>query len=317
MKNYLHKLLAPAPAITRKIVFTRPSLADGKDYAEGDEGTFGEATAARLIASDAGYDPNAEDAASQRTKHLNQLLPPPISPEAIPEAWKALPAPFAAWWKLNAEYEALAARRDAIWEPLLSRMRSYVLQGDFRSIASQPKELKRRIMANLSGGFHIGEIPEEHAREIRYLKDAYQRAEQACRDWQEQNGTALMHQKILCGDHLQAQHGNLCKSIRELHAIALETFAHRVGALGLTDWKIRELFSGSSLAQEIAEFQEPTLQDLRLAYYDSTSGARHYIDQSVPAMAGTIRGFEKFSDRVTAATKKTKAELEKTRKAAA
>jgi len=313
----LLRLLNPTAEPTCKIIFTRSCTANGNTYQVGDEASFNAHTAADLISSGAGYDPSASNAAEIRAKHLESLLPPPVIPAELPEDWETLPAIFTDWHNLNASFQALATRQEQIWDILLPRMRRYTLDPDTRSIENQPWNTRNLALQGLAGGFNIGTIPDAHHREVSHLTDSYHRAEKACDDWKQSNSDELFRLRILCGDTVQKLHGDLCESIPALHQTGLDIFSLRIKALGLSDRKTSELYSGSADALKFSSFDQPSLMNLRLAYYEKGVGARCFIDSTVPTIVCVLRGFEQLLAKVNTATKEAKSELARASKAAA
>ena len=312
--NPLRKLLNPTAAPTRTIIFTRSCSAGGKGWQPGDKGSFSERVAADLIGSGASYDPTAADTAEITAKQLDELLPAPVAPEALPESWESLPAPFAEYHKLNAAYRALRKREDSIWNVLLPRIQGYMVDADVRSIEILPGHTRRTVLGAFAGRVQVGTPDERETSEQNFLKDAYTRSEKACTDWKEANGDEAFRTRILCGDTVQDVHEKLCTSIRELHETGLEIFGRRIAGLGLSGRKVTELYSGSADAEKYSCFDIPSVPGRKLAYYEEGVGGRSYLDHPMTTLVSYYRKFTGSLDEVTATLKKAKAELAKATK---
>ena len=315
--NPLRKLLNPTAAPTRTIIFTRSCSAGGKGWQPGDKGSFSERVAADLIGSGAGYDPTAADTAEITAKQLDELLPAPVAPEALPESWESLPAPFAEYHKLNAAYRALRKREDSIWNVLLPRIQGYMVDADVRSIEILPGHTRRTVLGAFAGRVQVGTPDERETSEQNFLKDAYTRALKACTDWKDANGDEAFRTRILCGDTVQDVHEKLCTSIRELHETGLEIFTLRIAMLGLSGRKVTELYSGSADAEKYSCFNSPSIPHMRLAYYEEGVGGRSYCDHPVTTLVSYYRKFSGSLEEVTATLAQAKKELAKATKISA
>ena len=312
--NVLQQLLNPKAAPTREIIFTRNSSAGGRGWKKGDKATLSEKVAGELIAAEAAYDPTAIPTAQAKAKQLDELLPPPVTPEELPENYKDLPAPFTAYHLLNAAYQALGKRRDAIWDILLPRIQGYMVDADVRSIEILPSNTRRTVLGAYAGRVQVGTPDERETSEQNFLKDAYTRSEKACTDWKEANGDEAFRTRILCGDTVQDVHEKLCTSIRELHETGLEIFGRRIAGLGLSGRKVTELYSGSADAEKYSCFDIPSVPGRKLAYYEEGVGGRSYLDHPMTTLVSYYRKFTGSLDEVTATLKKAKAELAKATK---
>ena len=315
--NPLQKLLNPKAAPTREIIFTRNCAASGKSWKRGDKATLSEKVAGELIACEAAYDPTAIPTAQAKAKQLDELLPPPVTPEELPESYKDLPAPFTAYHKLNAAFQALGKRQDAIWDVLLPRIKGYVIDADVRSMVALPRITRDVVLGAYAGRVHVGAPDERETREEHFLKDSYHRAEKACKDWEEANNDEAFRTRILCGDTVKEVHEKLCVAIGGLHKTGLEIFSLRISGLGLSGQKVTELYSGSADAEKYSCFDMPSLNNMKLAYYEENVGGRSYCDLPVNALVSRYNSFSKNLDEVSATLKQAEAELSKTQKSAA
>ena len=315
--NPLQKLLNPKAAPTREIIFTRNCAASGKSWKKGDKATLSEKVAGELIAAEAAYDPTAIPTAQAKAKQLDELLPPPVTAEELPEAWESLPAPFTTYHRLNAAYQALGKRQDAIWDILLPRIQGYMVDADVRSIEILPGHTRRTVLGAFAGRVQVGTPDERETSEQNFLKDAYTRALKACTDWKDANGDEAFRTRILCGDTVQDVHEKLCTSIRELHETGLEIFTLRIAMLGLSGRKVTELYSGSADAEKYSCFNSPSIPHMRLAYYEEGVGGRSYCDHPVTTLVSYYRKFSGSLEEVTATLAQAKKELAKATKISA
>lgn len=306
----LKNLFRPAPTpIT--LIFERSCFVGGEHYEVGESASFDPKTAREIIGSGAAADPEADAAAVAKTASLAALLPPPVEPEPIPENFAELPSCFADWWKLNAARNALQSRRDAIEERL---MQWYVKRSpEFsRALNSLPPHESARLFRTFN--FEINnELPAELEKQ-RYLKDAMARADRNLADWNADNLTALLKSQLECSTFTQVEHGQLCRSIKELHAKGMELFSIRLSALGLHQSQVERLYTGSTDYQKYGTIAVPTLQDLKLAWSEPGQDPVCYIAQSPRTLASVIAGYSATIDKVNELTRQADKELAATRK---
>lgn len=313
--NIKHLLFPTAPK-TVEVVVTRNTFAAGRELLAGQTVELPERQASELINAGAAANPAAEDAAAQQLANLNALLPPPVEPRPMPDAWAGLPKCFGDWWQLNQSAHCLIERRGQIWEKLLVMLQSYQ-SPDLRSIAWLPDPAMRRELVEVTAKIFADRAQTDlHTAEERHLRDAYKRAEQAVDDWRESNREAVQIALFHCSQHLQQHHGKLCREIRELHALGLEIFSARIAALGLAASKVQQLYSGSADYQKYNGITIPQLSDLKLAYSDE-NGPLFFVNVPPPTMACLIQGYSKTAAEVERLTAEAKKELARTRKATA
>ena len=192
-----------------------------------------------------------------------------------------------------------------------------MVDADVRSIEILPSNTRRTVLGAFAGRVHVGTPSENDTRDQNFLKDAYTRAETACKDWEEANNDEAFRVRILCGDTVQEVHGKLCVAIGELHKTGFEIFSLRVSELGLSGQKVTELYSGSADAEKYSCFDMPGLTGMKLAYYEENVGGRSYCDLPVNALVSYYRKFSGSLDEVSATLKKAKSELAKATKVSA
>lgn len=310
--NILQKILNPKPETRVELVMLRPCFVAGVSYETGDIAVFSERVARELVAQGSASNREADARALERQKELEALLPPPVEKREMPESWQSLPESFAAWWELNESRRALTERRDFIESSLLKKSMRYVADPNLRALENAITDpiQRQQALAAVGVAMHVGEIPQQHIADCRFLRDALERATRACDDWNTEHGEQITVAAFKCSEFAQAEHGTLCRDIRELHAIGREIFASRISALGLSGAKVAELFNGSADAVRFAAIQEPSLQDLKLAFYDD-SGPTYYIARGVDVMASLTFAWRETAAEVTRLTKLAKGELKK------
>lgn len=315
--NLLKKLVNPKSAKKLAVELSRNCFINGVSHAAGEILELSEREAREIVASGGGVDLSADEAATLESARLNSLLPPPVEPQPLPESWKSFPASFHELWQLEQAAEALVARRGLIWERLLVTMKQHPALGEslanfgasYKLADSATRSKLRDAVANV----YVGRPSESHLRAVKFLKDAYERAEQAVRDWNFSNGERWQVAKYHASQHLLERHGATCKGIRELHALGREIFAERIKALGLSESKISELFRGSSDAVRFASIEPPTLDDLRLAFADE-SGPSYYVEKSPANMVQLLQTWAATEAEVVRLTVEAKKELVRVRK---
>ena len=301
-----------------KLKFTRPAHVGGVCHEAGSVGTFSESEAAQLLAAGCCFDPTAADTAEARMQRLNAMLPPPFEPQPLPESWRKLPKCFAVWWETNEQLQCLHRRHMAIEAKLLELVSRHVYTPgnlDLGGNIADPFQRSRALQAAFAS-FKVGGIDPEEAETIRHLKDANHRAELAVRDWRESPAQSeLLKAKFECSAHCIEAHGRVSHFVRELAEVGRQIFAERVSALGLSDWKIRELFSGSADAVKFV-FPEPSLTNLKLGWYQPDVGPVYYLETPVPVLIGIVERWEADAARFQKLLAEGEKELSKAQKAA-
>jgi hypothetical protein len=312
--NLLQRLISPASAETVEVELTRNCFISGNSYAAGDRVQVSRKIADELAAGGAALDRAADAAEVAERDRLAALIPPAVQPQPLPDSWKDLPPAFHDLHAMEEAASALVERRSQIWDKLMATMGRYRALGEglnnWKGTYAKADIGTRRKLDKVIAGLHIGHLPEAHLAEVRHLKDAYQRSEQAVRDWQADNGDRWKAANFHASQHVMKKHGEVCKAVRELHALGREIFAVRLSALGLDQSKIDELFRCSADAMKYAAIEPPTLGDIKLAWADA-SGPMYYLAMPPSTMVYFLRGWEATAAEVDRLTKQARTELKK------
>ena len=317
MIDKIKSLLSPTKETFITVVFTEAVFVAGQAYQAGDSAMLTEKQAAEVIASGAGYDPDAKGTSEAELARLNALVPAPVEPRALPESWASLPTCFTDWWTMNEQARTLIVRRDRIEAELIGRVKNGVadIEHDLRGV---PAGQRDQVLASAIGALvRIGPPDVAKLREVRHLEDAFQRAATAVEAWREANAAKLFVHKLACSDHLQSVHGETCRAIRELHELGREIFGQRVAALGLSEARVDDLFRGSADAVKYSNLPRPTLDDMVVGWSKGNGETRLYCDKSPEAMVDLVGEWKHLAGEVARLTKQARSELAKATKAAA
>jgi hypothetical protein len=290
-----------------EIQFTQKCFVNSVEYAAGTKATFDERTAAELVAIDRAVDHAAQLKAVTKKQHLNLLIPAMPEPTAVPSAYKNLTKCFTDWHKLNQAGIILMNHRDEIERRLIAKISNRSLP-TLRNM----NDLSAQDQAKLISGVSFTPPPTEfELEEQRHLKNEFQKADQAVRDWKASNSDELIRYQLQCSDAAQDAHGSLRRDITALHNLAFQLFSLRINALGLGLRDVERLFQNSSDAAKYASIEKPHLQDLRLAWSEQGEDPKLYLDQPVPVMAQLIAAWSDTAAHVKSLTKAAMDELAK------
>lgn len=288
-----------------EVEFTQTCFVNGTQYAAGTKATFDERTAAELVAIDRAVDHAAQLKAVLKKQHLNLLIPSVPETTAVPSEYKGLAKCFTDWHKLNQAGVVLMNYRDEVEKRLIAKISNRSLP-TLRNM----NDLSAQDQARLIAGVSFNPPPTEfELEEQRHLKNEFQKADQAVRDWKASNSDELIRYQLQCSDAAQDAHGSLRRDITVLHGLALQLFETRIHALGLGQHDVARLFKNSSDASKYASIDKPHLQDLRLAWSEQGEDPKLYIDQPVPVMAQLIAGWNNTAAHVKSLTKAASDEL--------
>jgi len=203
----------------------------------------------------------------------------------------------------------LIHHRDEIEARLIKKI-SRTQLGRSSGIDQLPADAQSRIFGGLS--FGIGEPDPQETEETHGLKNAYQRAYEDVKEWQAANTPDLARLQMECSDAMQNTHGTLCRSIGELHGLALDLFKTRIAPLGLGAFDIARLFVGSADSARFCHIEKPSMQGLRLAWnVDNGKDLRFYVDFPVATLAYLLKGYRVTAAEVERLTKNCTAELKR------
>jgi len=319
--NPFRKLITPAAEPKVEVELTRNAFIAGVAYSAGEKITASKKVVNELIAAGSVLDRAADDTEAAEAARLEALIPPPVPAAPLPKNWLDLPPAFHELWAMEESANALIERRSLIWETLMATMNRFRTVGDnVRGLMvtyNHSEAGAKQKIHDIIAGLHIGHLPDSHLREIRFLKDAFQRSEQAVRDWHAENGDRWTKANFHASQFVLKKHGELCKAIRELHSLGRQIFGARIAGLGLGEAKQDELFrSGSADALKYAGIEPPGMNDLKLAWSDDT-GQMFYLAKSPATMFYLVREYEATGEQVAALTKQARAELTKANRVSA
>ncbi len=315
--NPFKRIISPKSEPLVTVELARACFITGISHQAGDTIRVSERVAQELVAADNAIRRDHNAAAEAERERLAALIPAPVEAKPMPENWQDLPPAFHDLWRLDEAANCLVERRSRIWDVLMATMHRYRALGEglhhFKATYDHADYGLRAKLQKAFSNLHVGQLPEKHLAEVRHLKDAYHGIEQSVRDWSEQNRDAWTRAKFQAGQHIQTKHGELCRAIRELHALGREIFSCRVAALGLAEIHVDRLFEGSADALKYRSIETPTLGDLKLAWNDD-NGPEYYVEKTPAQMVTLLRGWEATSAEVAKLTRQAQAELSKARR---
>lgn len=314
--SILDRIFRPAPAEpTVEAEILRDVIAAGVAYNAGSVVNIAESVARALVASDAARVPAFEARALTTRQQREKLLPPPYEKRPLREGWEKLPPCFAAWWQLNEDGLSYLRRRDAIEDTLISRVRVLALP-DLKHIDRVPREHRARIL--LSVKYSDAPATEDEQAVQAYLRDALRRAADSFDEWNQQHGEKLLSLQIACGDEVLRAHGQLARTARELAQAGFDIFSERVRALGLAEFRVRELYRCGA---DFQKYEEPAhvsnLDDVRFAGFSASGEPRAYLEKPTFRLAELFASITARDAELQKLLKQAQGELAKARKVAA
>lgn len=313
----IRNLLNPKAVKLVTLTLTRDMLIDGVPRFAGDVLELSARTAEKVVGSGGAIDQAGRDEAIEKQAKLDEMLPPPQIPEDMPLNWKSLPPSFEKWHSLNQAGTVLLRRANLIEEKLMELAGRYTIKSDLSSVSRMPNSAqKSKLIAGIVSALHIGELPKEHIESLRHLTDSFQRATTAFSEWQQAYGEKLLVHKIECSDHVFTIHGELSRTCRSLSECGFEIFKTRIAALGLSEHKAKELYSGSADSMKYsAPAVAPDLQDIRLLWHlDSGKDQKFILEKPVTSLARMLEDFSIRNGELLALLKMAKQELAKAQK---
>jgi hypothetical protein len=310
----LKEIVNPFAEKSVEVEITSTCAVAGEQVKAGDRITVKESVARDLIAAGRAIDHAAVLKEQTRRQRLKSLIPLLEEPAPMPEDWSRLPKCFSLFWKLNQAGMVLIHHRDEIERRLIKRV-SRKQMGSFSGINQISESNQSKIFAGLA--LSMDGMDAREIEELQTLKNAYQNAYEEVKEWQRENTPELIRHQMACSDAVQDTHGEVCRSIRDLHAMALELFKTRIAALGLGQHDVNRLFLNSADAVKYASIQRPTLQDLRLAWNDGQGDLKTYVDHPPATLANLLKGFRITQAEVEKLAKEATAELTRATKAKA
>jgi hypothetical protein len=320
MFQNLKSLIHPTPAAETRVRILRDTLIAGRPVSAEQVLTVSERIAGELVSAGAAETLDINEARQNEAQRLASMVPPAVMPNPPPDLLADMPACFAKWWNLNAAGIALENRAIDIFNALIVHgkkgMLEFTVNDAVKNLDMQASGVRDAAFAAIARAVHVGAPTDSFVTELRHLRDALQRAEQATRDWADMNRNELAKLHFECSQHAIAKHGELTRAIRELHGLGFELFNCRIGALQLGQPQARRLYHGSRDYQLYGAMPEPGIQNLRLAWSDSGNDPQHYLQNTPPVMAQMIRDWQVIGEEVSQLTKQAKSELSKARKVA-
>jgi hypothetical protein len=261
--------------------------------------------------------PAWNEAARQQREASEVFLPDPVEPMPDPVGWDKLPECFLQWWRLNQRFFCLLRREENGVEMLNSQLKSsggLMISG----VGPHPRNAAAftAMMAAVAEGT-VGQNPNDLATlGRRRLQEFVNDLAEQRRRLMDAEGENLTRLNLACSDYVIESHATLRRHTKEAANIALQIFSCRIAALGLSDLRVAQLFSGSADCVEYVH-SEPALQDLKLGWHESDGTTRHYIERPVPTLASLALQWDADAKRMETLVGKAKATLAKTQKAAA
>lgn len=241
--------------------------------------------------------------------------PARAEPETAPESWKALPACFTDYFRMNAEITVARAHIRAIRE---TRRSIFGTDHDFSDIEGT------FLAGGITGGMdrmnpHTTVQPfnasDPTTRKLaRYLATSLAGAEDYLARLLEKTSRPLQLAFYQAGLHHLSLAGQAQELVDEINQTGFEVFAHRVAALGLAEWHVRRLYHGSA---DFLKYTQGNSYQGGTCFggMDDDGLTRIYSDQEVQTSAGyALRDAARIIE-LTALLKQAKAELAQTVKA--